>query len=311
MARSTKQSIANVETLSASFGRHLRAGNRSPRTIRSYLDTVAGFDVFLAERGMPRDVAAITREHVESYIEDQLARYKPTTALVRFKSLQQFFRWLVDEGEIGHSPMERMKPPKVATNPPTVLRPDDVKALLKTSSGSTFEDRRDTAIIMTFYDTGLRLSELVNLKLHSTEVEGSDVDLDRQVVYVIGKGSRARTVPIGSKVVKSLDRYERIRAQHADASLPDYWLGRHGAMRQSGVQQMLRRRADDAGLSHLNPHLFRHTFAHSWLSSGGSETDLMQVTGWQSRSMLQRYGASAASERARDAHRRLSPADKL
>ena len=61
MARSTKQSIANVDTLSASFGRHLRAGNRSPRTIRSYLDTVGGFDAFLASRGMPRDaVDAIT-----------------------------------------------------------------------------------------------------------------------------------------------------------------------------------------------------------------------------------------------------------
>jgi site-specific recombinase XerD len=311
MARTTTKSITNLEALAVSFARHLRAANRSPRTVRSYLESVAGLDSFLAERGMPRTVASIAREHVESYIEDQLARFKPTTALVRFKSLQQFFRWLVDEGEITASPMDRMRPPKAAPPPPAVLRAPEVKSLLAACAGSRFEDRRDTAVIALFYDTGLRLSELINLKLRSTEVEGSDVDLDHQLVYVVGKGSRPRALPIGAKVVKALDRYERIRGSHPDAALPDYWLGRHGRMTASGVQQMLRRRASEAGLPHLNPHAFRHTFAHEWLSAGGAETDLMMVTGWQSRSMLSRYGASAAAEQAREAHRRLSPADRL
>jgi site-specific recombinase XerD len=307
----TVASVADIATLAPSFERHLRAGNRSPRTIRTYAEAISQLDAFLLRAGMPRAVSSIKREHIESFVEDHLARYKASTALVRFKSLQQFFRWLEEEGEVTVSPMARMNPPKVQTTPPDVLKPEDVKALLKACAGNEFDERRDTAIITLFYDTGLRLSELVNLKLRSTEVEGSDIDLDRQVVFVLGKGNRARGVPIGAATVKAVDRYVRVRSTHPDAAVPEVWLGRHGRMQQSGVQQMLRRRAAQAGLAHLNPHAFRHTMAHQWLHSGGSETDLMQITGWQSRSMLQRYGASAAAERARDSHRRLSPADRL
>ena len=291
---------------------HLKARNVSHATIDSYLRVSRTFYAFLQSNGLPQRARHITRDNVETYLASMFERQarnrsgliRPATVAKHYRSLQQLFRWLVDDGEIERSPMERMRPPSVPEQPVPVIPDKDLAALLATCRGNTFENRRDLAVIRLFLDTGMRAGEMAGLGLE-------DVDQEEGTAYVLGKGGRHRACPYGAKTAEALRRYMRARRTHRQVSNPALWLGRVGPMTADAISQMIDRRTAQAGIDHINPHRFRHTFAHKWLADGGQETDLMRLAGWKSREMIGRYGASVADERARADHRRRAIGDRL
>ena len=297
-------SFASYLTLVESYRRSLRSENKSPRTITAYDEAHRLFSAFLAAQGMPQDVPHIRREHVETFLADLHTRYMPATVANRYRALKVFFQWAVEEGEITQSPMRNVRAPHVPEHPPAVLTEPELRRLLRTCRGQRFTDRRDTAILRLFIDTGMRLGELAGLRV-------TDIDFEANLALVIGKGSRPRLCPFGLRTSRALDRYLRARAKRRTAGTATLWLGHPGPMTDSGVGDVVRRRATQAGIADVHPHRFRHTFAHQWLAQGGNETDLMRLAGWRSRTMLERYGASAADMRARQAHVRFGPGDRI
>jgi integrase/recombinase XerC len=186
-------SAGNLSALNGSFRRTLRAEDKSERTVKSYTEAVRLFTDFLAERGHSLTIEAITRDDVRGFIADQLERWRPLTALNRYRGLQAFFKWAVAEGELDASPMAGMNPPQIPDEPPPVLTDEELRRLLKACEGRDFTDRRDAAILRLFLDTGVRVAEAAGIMLPG------DLHLDDQVVIVLGKGRRPRPLPADAR----------------------------------------------------------------------------------------------------------------
>jgi site-specific recombinase XerD len=294
--------IGQLTTLADDWYAHMRAANYAPRTLSTYRLSIDQLVDFLTTAGMPTDAAHVTREHIGLFIESLLAAgRKPATVNQRYRSIHGFFNWLVDEGEIKRSPMERMKPPKVDESLVPVLQPDELDKLIaaaKTFAPNDFEQKRDEAIIRMFIDTGMRRGELTNLTV-------DDIDLEQGSIIVRHtKTRRDRSVPMSPDLETTVRRYLRARNRHHRGHIPNLWIGRRGALSDSGIRQVVVRIGKAAEVD-VHPHQFRHTFAYDWFMRGGNETQLMTIAGWRDRDMLSRYARAAEAEHAKAEYKRL------
>src|SRR3954464_845075 len=226
-----------LDDLLASFRRHLRAASKAPRTIELYSQSVRYFSRWLAEHDRPENLDELTRHAISAWLAELAENCEPSTVATRLRGMRRFCWWLVVEGELNKAPTEGIEIAVAPDKPVPVLSDAEITALLKTCAvgrgrpGAVprpiFLGRRDEVILRLLLDTGVRVSELCGLKLE-------DVDLDREVAHVIGKGSRPRAVPFGARTGQAIDRYLRVRALHARASSPKLLLGLRGAMTVDG-----------------------------------------------------------------------------
>jgi site-specific recombinase XerD len=293
-----------------SFVRHLRAQNVSPNTVYAYAGAVVSLGQFLLEHDYPTDVRAIERQHIELWQEALLATYKPATAHQRYRGAQRFFHWFeaIDDTETFRSPMAKLKPPKLDEYMPTVLSIEQLRALLAATSGKSFEDRRDAALLRLFFETGARRAEVAGLRWSA---EDRDIDLSTGNVRLFGKGRRERLARLGPKTLEAIEQYLRARRLHPHADVPWLWLGRKGRLTDSGIAQAIRDLGMRAGIPNLHPHVLRHSWRHHAASEGMSREDMMALGGWRSDAMLRRYASSTANARALESAQKIALGDKL
>jgi site-specific recombinase XerD len=281
----------------------LRAHGRRESTERAYKQALDGLRKFTQAKGMP-PVAALTTEHLREYFLSLYKRgLKPTSVSVWYRALQQFYKWLVEEGERPDNPIARIPAPRVPEQILPHYSPEDVKRVL---GGIGVRSRewgalRDRALVLTLFDTGLRAQELCDLGME-------DMDLRGLSFLVHGKAGKQRLVGIGYQTATALERYHRRR------KLPCRWVfsGKDGdQMTFNGVKLALKRRFDAAGVGFHGVHAFRRGFAIAFLEAGGGPEDLRTLAGWESPQMLRRYTKATETERALKAHRSFSPGDQL
>lgn len=285
----------------------------SERTIGAYLDAVDSLARWLTDTAHPTGFDTLTINQLNVYLSEYLAAHTLGGTVTKQGNLRVFLKHLAEEyeGEDLWSDPKRHRYQRQEERP-AVLAPDLIAALLKVTSGKGFEDRRDHAIVRVLL-IGVRREEAATLRVQ-------DLDLTSAIksAAVIGlKGRPSRRVPLGDRDVLAIKRWLSHRSRHPRLGSPHegpLWIAdKTGRQLQgNGIYLMLRRRAAQAGYPrHLvRPHLFRHTFAHEFLAAGGAETDLMALAGWRDRSMVQRYGASMAEQRALDAVSRSQFSDR-
>jgi len=193
--------------------------------------------------------------------------------------------------------------PKVPETVVPTFSEKEIEKLLAQPDKSSDEGFRDYAILLTFVDTGVRLSELANLK-------ASDIDYEQNLFRVMGKGLKERYVPFGRRVAKALMKYQ-LKHRPQPIGTDNFWLRRDGQpLPADRIEKLVSMYGRKAGLKRCYAHKLRHTSSVMYLRNGGDVFSLQRKLGHQSLLMTRRY-ANLADADVRDKHLRYGVADRL
>ncbi len=235
----------------------------APSSLASYRRDLAAWSAWLGRRGL----LSADRADVEGWLADQFrAKAKATSVARRLSTLRRFYRLQLERATVREDPTVRVRAPKKPRRLPKLLSEKQVEALLAAPAVDGTLGLRDRAMLETLYATGLRVSELVGLKI-------AQVSLDVGLVRVMGKGSKERLVPLGDEAVEWLKRYlATARPELAADAKGDcvFLTARRGPLTRQGFWALVKRYAVKAGIpaAALSPHVLRHAFATHLLNHG-------------------------------------------
>jgi integrase/recombinase XerC len=266
------------------FQRHLATERRlSPHTVSAYRRELAAFAKWCARTGVV-DWTRLDGQQLRSFAaRSHAAGLKPRSIQRRLSALRTFFAFLMREGLLQHNPALDIRAPKAGRRLPHALDVDQMARLLSMPATGP-QGQRDLAMMELLYSSGLRLAELVGLNL-------TDLDLEDRTVRVLGKGSKARIMPVGRQAVTALKAWLRQRVALAPAGETAVFTSLRGRrIGARAVQLIVARRARAQGIAvGVHPHLFRHSFATHLLESSRDLRAVQELLGHASISSTQIY----------------------
>ncbi|MCH8028892.1 MAG: site-specific tyrosine recombinase XerD [Candidatus Dadabacteria bacterium] len=287
-----------------SFITHLSViKGRSKNTSESYERDISKFLNFVRKQGI-ENIEQVQYSHVLEFLYRLSADgLKPSTISRSLSSVKQFFKFLIIEKVVEKDPTFLIKNPKSKQALPRVLSVEEIEKLLEAPEPTVREGTRDRAMFEVLYATGIRVSELVGLKLNS-------VNLEMGFVIVEGKGSKERIVPLGGKAQSSIGDYlagsrqSLLKGGHCDYL---FVTGRRKKMTRQGFWKLIKNYALKAGIGKaVTPHTLRHSFATHLLERGADLRTIQLMLGHSDISTTQIY-THIDKERLKEIHRRHHP----
>jgi len=275
----------------------------SKNTLESYRRDLAQLAAWLEKQG-GKSLTAASHSDLLGYLAHRVrGRAKATTTSRQLSSLKRFYRYCLRQERIQSDPTLRIDSPKLPRSLPKSLTEEDVESLLAAPDVGQALGLRDKAMLETIYASGLRVSELVALKL-------GQVSQDMGVVRVMGKGSKERLVPLGEEALAWIRRYvkeARPRLLGGRACDDLFVTARAAAMTRQMFWHLLRRHAQKAGLRKpISPHTLRHAFATHLLNHGADLRVVQMLLGHSDISTTQIY-THVARERLKQLHAKHHP----